>query len=66
MKTQVKLKHVALLDTSVCSFKAGFYICTRYKMLELIALLSIEGSGKPARMHRLNRAFAACLHTFWM
>ena len=31
-------------------------------MLGLIALLSIEGSGEPARMH--NRAFVACMHTF--
>ena len=64
MKTQIKLKDVALLDTSAYSFKADFYICTRYKMLVLIALLSIEGSGEPARMP--NRALAACMHTFWM
>ena len=30
--------------------------------LELIALLGNEGSGESPHMHRLSRAFAACIY----
>ena len=31
----------------------------------LIALVSSQGSDKPAFMHSLTRAFAACIHKIW-